>query len=159
MADSWTTGLRFPARAKIFLFATKSMPALGPIQPPIQQVSRALSPGVKLPGRESDHSLLSSAPSWECEEPYLHPNMSSWSGALLITGTDLPLPYKRFWGLCGWKTWSNIQRREDKYEISQKRALTKCLEKGKQNTNDRALRSAILHANLTSFPSSVLGQF
>jgi hypothetical protein len=33
-----------------------SRPALGPIQPPIQWVSGALSLGVKLPGREADHS-------------------------------------------------------------------------------------------------------
>jgi len=35
--------------------------ALGPTQPPIQWVPRALSLGVKRPGREADHSPPSSA--------------------------------------------------------------------------------------------------
>jgi hypothetical protein len=34
---------------------------LGPTQPPIQCVSEELSLGIKRPGRESDHSLQSSA--------------------------------------------------------------------------------------------------
>jgi len=41
---------------KIFLYSV-----LGPTQPPIQWVSRALSLGVKWPGREADHSPPSSA--------------------------------------------------------------------------------------------------
>jgi hypothetical protein len=45
----------------IFLFATASRPALGPTQPPIQWVSGILSPGVKRPRRETDHSPPSSA--------------------------------------------------------------------------------------------------
>jgi hypothetical protein len=45
----------------IFLFITASRTALGPTQPPIQWVPRALSLGVKRPGREADHSPLSSA--------------------------------------------------------------------------------------------------
>jgi len=35
-----------------------SRPALGPIQPPIQWVSRAISPGVKHPGYEDDLHLV-----------------------------------------------------------------------------------------------------
>jgi hypothetical protein len=38
-----------------FLFATASRPALGPTQPPIQQVKESLSPGVNRPEREADH--------------------------------------------------------------------------------------------------------
>jgi hypothetical protein len=43
-----------------FLVTTVSRTALGATQPPIQWVPRALSLGVKRPGREADHSPLSS---------------------------------------------------------------------------------------------------
>jgi len=43
-----------------FLFATAFRLALGPTQPPVQWVPRALSPGVKRPEREGDPSFLSS---------------------------------------------------------------------------------------------------
>jgi hypothetical protein len=46
---------------RIFLFTAVSRPALGPTQPPIQWVSRALSKGVKRPVHEADHSPPSSA--------------------------------------------------------------------------------------------------
>jgi hypothetical protein len=54
---------RFNSRQvlRIFLFATASRPALGPTQPSIQWVAGDISPGVKRPGREADHSSLSSA--------------------------------------------------------------------------------------------------
>jgi hypothetical protein len=45
-----------PGRVKIFVFPTSSRPVLGSTQPPILCVSGAFSPGVKQPGRESDHS-------------------------------------------------------------------------------------------------------
>jgi hypothetical protein len=41
---------------EIFLFSTASRPTLGSIQLPIQGVPRDLSPGVKRPEREADHS-------------------------------------------------------------------------------------------------------
>jgi len=41
---------------KPFLFATASRPALGSTQHPIQWVAEALTPMVKQPGREADHS-------------------------------------------------------------------------------------------------------
>jgi hypothetical protein len=45
-----------PGGGKNFLFSTSSRPVLGLTQPPIQWVLGALSPGVKRPGREADHS-------------------------------------------------------------------------------------------------------
>jgi hypothetical protein len=42
-------------------FTTASRPALAPIQPPIQWIPGAFSLGVKLPGREADHSTPYSA--------------------------------------------------------------------------------------------------
>jgi hypothetical protein len=53
----WTVGVRFPTEARVFLYSTASRPALKPTQPSIQWVPRALSPGVKRPGREADYSL------------------------------------------------------------------------------------------------------
>jgi hypothetical protein len=38
-----------------------SRPVLGPTQPPIKWVTGALSPGIKRPGREADHSSPTSA--------------------------------------------------------------------------------------------------
>jgi hypothetical protein len=51
---------------------TRSVTALGPIQPPIQWVPGVLSLAVKRPGREADHSPQSSAEVKECVELYLH---------------------------------------------------------------------------------------
>jgi hypothetical protein len=67
--------------------------ALGPTQSPIQWVPGDRSLGVKRPGREADHSPLSSAEVKECVELYLRsPNTPSRFGSQLkITGTTLPL--------------------------------------------------------------------
>jgi hypothetical protein len=46
---------------KVFLFSTASKPALEPTHLPNQWVEEAISPGVKRPGREADHSPPSSA--------------------------------------------------------------------------------------------------
>jgi hypothetical protein len=43
------------------LFATVSRPALGATQSPIQWILGALTPGIKRPGRETDHLAPSSA--------------------------------------------------------------------------------------------------
>jgi hypothetical protein len=48
-------------RVKNVLFSMSSRLALGSTQPPVQWVTRALSPGAKQLGRETDHSPLSSA--------------------------------------------------------------------------------------------------
>jgi hypothetical protein len=47
-------GVRIPVGSRI-LFSKSSRPALGPTRP-IKWVPRALSLGVKWPGREGDHS-------------------------------------------------------------------------------------------------------
>jgi hypothetical protein len=53
--------------------------------------TRALSLGVKLPGREADHSLPSIAEVKEYVELYLHsPSTPSWNGAQL-KNTGIPL--------------------------------------------------------------------
>jgi hypothetical protein len=58
-----TIGVQFQAGAKmvLFLFAAASRPALGPIQPPAQWVAGAITPGIKRPVHEADHSPPSSA--------------------------------------------------------------------------------------------------
>jgi hypothetical protein len=50
-----------PGRIKKFLFFTSSGPVLGPTQPPILWAQEALSPWVKRPGREANHSPPTSA--------------------------------------------------------------------------------------------------
>jgi hypothetical protein len=50
------SGFDFWQGLGIFLLTNASRPALGPTQPPIQWVPRALSMGVKRPEREYDHS-------------------------------------------------------------------------------------------------------
>jgi hypothetical protein len=60
----WTIGVQgFDSQwgLGIFVFTTVSRTVLKPTQPPIQWVPGALSLGVKLPGREADHSPPSSA--------------------------------------------------------------------------------------------------
>jgi len=55
------SGFKPRKRLGIFLFTTASRPVLGPTQPPTQWVAETLSPSVKRPGREADHSPPSSA--------------------------------------------------------------------------------------------------
>jgi hypothetical protein len=50
-----------PVRVKNFLFSKSPTLALSSSQPPIQWVPGALSPGVKQPGHEVDHSPPTSA--------------------------------------------------------------------------------------------------
>jgi hypothetical protein len=59
----WAAQLGFHSQQKqeIFLYCTASRPALGLTHSPIQCVPGALSPGVKQPRREADHSPPSSA--------------------------------------------------------------------------------------------------
>jgi hypothetical protein len=74
-----------------FLFVTASRMSLGPTHPPAPWIPEALTSAVKRPGREAGHSPPSSAEVKECVELYLHfPNISSWRGIYLSTGTTLP---------------------------------------------------------------------
>jgi hypothetical protein len=68
---------------------------LGPIQPPIQWVPRALSLGVKRAGREADHLPPSSAEVKECVELYLHSPIRLYGVVLSYKkkGTETTLPY------------------------------------------------------------------
>jgi hypothetical protein len=59
--DDRGVGVLVPVGARIFFFSTSCRPPLGSTQPPIQWVPWALSPGVKRPGREADHSPPASA--------------------------------------------------------------------------------------------------
>jgi hypothetical protein len=62
IATGYEQGSEFESgRVKNFLFSTSSRPALGSTQPPIQWVPGTLSPGLKRPGREADHSPRASA--------------------------------------------------------------------------------------------------
>jgi hypothetical protein len=85
LATGWTIGiLGFDSQRGlgIFLFTTASRTAMGPTQPPIQWVPGALFLGVKWPGREADHSLLSSAEVKEWVELDLHSPIRIHSVAL-----------------------------------------------------------------------------
>jgi hypothetical protein len=59
--DDEDVGVRVPGGSNNFLFPTSARLALGSNQPPIQCAPRALSPGVKWPRREADHSPPTSA--------------------------------------------------------------------------------------------------
>jgi hypothetical protein len=61
---------------KIFLLSTSSRPVLEPTQLPIQGVPGALSPAVKRPGREADHSPPSSA---EVKNAWMYTSIPSYA--------------------------------------------------------------------------------
>jgi hypothetical protein len=68
-------------RQEIFLFSTPPRLALGPNQPPARWLPGAVSPELKLTGREADNSPPSSAEVKNdgTTPPLLH--TSSWHGA------------------------------------------------------------------------------
>jgi hypothetical protein len=77
---------------EIFLF-TACRPALGPTQSPNQWIPRDLSPVVKRPGSEADHSSPSSAEVNNARCCTSTHRTSPWRGDLLSTGTTLLLSY------------------------------------------------------------------
>jgi hypothetical protein len=66
--------IRVPVRLRIFFITSR--PVLGPTQPPIQWVSRALSPGVKRPRSRKRGSI----------HPF--PHTPSWHSAWLVKHRD-----------------------------------------------------------------------
>jgi hypothetical protein len=56
-AEQMQTVARIPAGQLTCFSSTDFTPTLRPNQPPIQTVPRDLSPGIKRPEREADHSL------------------------------------------------------------------------------------------------------
>jgi hypothetical protein len=66
---SWTTGVWFPAEAGICSIRHRVQTGMGPTQPPTQWETGTLSRGVKRPGREANHSPVSSVKvknGWSC---------------------------------------------------------------------------------------------
>jgi hypothetical protein len=61
VATGWTAGVRFSSGLRDCFYSTASRLVMGLTQPPIQWVQRALSPVLKRPGHETDHSPPSSA--------------------------------------------------------------------------------------------------
>jgi hypothetical protein len=59
--DDRGVGVRVPVGSRIFSSPPRPDRLWGPTQPPIKWVPGALSPGVKRPGREADHSPQVSA--------------------------------------------------------------------------------------------------
>jgi hypothetical protein len=77
----WMAGVQILAGQETFLYCIMSRLALGPIQPSIQWVLEALSPGIKRPGGEADHSPPSSAEVKNSGAVLPLPHMSSWYSA------------------------------------------------------------------------------
>jgi hypothetical protein len=55
--DSWRIWVQFPARARDFLPTEVSKQDLGSNQPPVLWITVGLSPGLKQPRHDSDHTL------------------------------------------------------------------------------------------------------
>jgi hypothetical protein len=79
-------------RDKIF-FSTSSIPVLVPTQPPIQWVTGLFPPGVKRPGRETDHSPPTNA---EAKNTWIYtstPPISLHGVVLNLIRAGTSLPY------------------------------------------------------------------
>jgi hypothetical protein len=77
-----------PGRVKNFLFSISSIPAVGSTQPHIQWVPGALSPGVKRPEHETDHSPKASTEVKKMWKYTSTPHTPSWLSAYLVKHRD-----------------------------------------------------------------------
>jgi hypothetical protein len=93
-AGWWRGRNSSPSRVKNFLFSKSSRPALGSTQSPMQWVPGALSPRVKRPGREADHSPQARG-EVKNVDLYIHSPIRLHGVVLnsLSTGTTLPYLY------------------------------------------------------------------
>jgi hypothetical protein len=76
---------------EMFLFSTSSRQILGRNRPPIQWVMSTLSPEVKRPQRDANHSPSSTAEVKNAWRYTFSPHMSSQRSAFLSKETSLPL--------------------------------------------------------------------
>jgi len=60
MLHEGPAGVRFPAEVSEVFFSKRSKPAMGETQHPVQLEPGVISPKIKRPRREADHSSLSS---------------------------------------------------------------------------------------------------
>jgi hypothetical protein len=95
----WRVGVQFLAKARFFSSPQSPDQLLAPTQPPIQWVLGALSPEIKWPGWEPDHSPPSSAKVKNGGTISPLP-MSSWHRASLIKYRD---NFTFFFYLVSWK--------------------------------------------------------
>jgi hypothetical protein len=87
--DSGVLRLGFGSRqCKMFLISKVPRPTLGPTKPHMQWVPWAVAPGIKRPGRGSDHTPPSSAEVKNGGTIQPLPHMSSWNSAWLIMQRD-----------------------------------------------------------------------
>jgi hypothetical protein len=78
--DDWGSKVRFPAGAGNFSLHHRVQNGSAPSQPAIQLVLRAISLGVKRPGRKADNSHPSNAEVKNAWSYTSTPPMSSWCG-------------------------------------------------------------------------------
>jgi hypothetical protein len=93
LTGNWTPAIQpvaspYTDQAALALFSTMSRPALGPTQPSIQWVLGALSPKVKPPHCEADHSPPSSAEVKKCGAIPPLSHTSSWRDACFATDVN-----------------------------------------------------------------------
>jgi hypothetical protein len=84
----WIAGVQFLTEARFFLYFTTFRLSLGSNQSPIQWVPGVISPGIKCPEHEADHSYPFSAEVKNGGAISPLPHKSPWLGASLINQRD-----------------------------------------------------------------------